>query len=91
MEPINFEELKSGSKNPPHSLQPCGGDAYLLFQVSEERKMIIISVVILIAGRSCHGEIKVWLLILYDILYIIPFELHDIMYSLTCLSDPLSI
>ena len=32
MEPINFEELKSGSKNPPHSLQPCGGDAYLLFQ-----------------------------------------------------------
>lgn len=32
MEPINFEELKSGSKTPPHSLQPCGGDAYLLFQ-----------------------------------------------------------
>lgn len=32
-EPLNFEELKAGSKSPPKSLRPCAGDAYLLFQV----------------------------------------------------------
>ncbi|CAI9729658.1 protein MON2 homolog isoform X2 [Octopus vulgaris] len=29
---ISFEDLKIGSKTPPKSLQPCAGDAYLLFQ-----------------------------------------------------------
>uniref|UniRef100_A0A0L8I109 Mon2/Sec7/BIG1-like HUS domain-containing protein n=1 Tax=Octopus bimaculoides TaxID=37653 RepID=A0A0L8I109_OCTBM len=29
---IAFEDLKIGSKTPPKSLQPCAGDAYLLFQ-----------------------------------------------------------
>ncbi|XP_063438367.1 protein MON2 homolog isoform X1 [Mytilus trossulus] len=32
LEQMKLEELKIGSKTPPHSLQPCGGDAYLLFQ-----------------------------------------------------------
>ncbi|XP_052779500.1 protein MON2 homolog isoform X2 [Mya arenaria] len=29
---ISEEELKKGSSNAPHSLRPCAGDAYLLFQ-----------------------------------------------------------
>nr|XP_022302198.1 protein MON2 homolog isoform X2 [Crassostrea virginica] len=29
---VNLEELKAHSKTPPHSLRPCAGDAYLLFQ-----------------------------------------------------------
>ncbi|XP_062616734.1 protein MON2 homolog isoform X2 [Saccostrea cucullata] len=29
---VNLEELKTHSKTPPHSLRPCAGDAYLLFQ-----------------------------------------------------------
>ncbi|KAK3593006.1 hypothetical protein CHS0354_005360 [Potamilus streckersoni] len=32
VEEISLEELKTGSKVPPKSLQPCAGDAYLLFQ-----------------------------------------------------------
>ncbi|KAJ8301798.1 hypothetical protein KUTeg_020785 [Tegillarca granosa] len=32
LESLNVEELKVGSKNPPKSLRPCAGDAYLLFQ-----------------------------------------------------------
>lgn len=32
LDEVKFEELKIGSKTPPHSLQPCAGDAYLLFQ-----------------------------------------------------------
>jgi len=30
---ISEEELKHGSNQAPHSLRPCAGDAYLLFQV----------------------------------------------------------
>lgn len=29
---VSLEELKNHSKTPPHSLRPCAGDAYLLFQ-----------------------------------------------------------
>ncbi|GFS01930.1 protein MON2 homolog [Elysia marginata] len=31
-ETANMEQLKAGSRNPPSSLRPCAGDAYLLFQ-----------------------------------------------------------
>ncbi|CAH1783969.1 unnamed protein product [Owenia fusiformis] len=30
--PMSVEQLKAGSRQPPQSLRPCAGDAYLLFQ-----------------------------------------------------------